>query len=93
MQAYNNLNNYHPDTHFLSWNMPGNDGITFHTIQEQDESKSIGAESLTVGSFATRGDNQGRGGGHGFGHGSRQGSGHGQSQTMDLSNIQCFRCH
>ena len=70
VQPYNDLNSYHPDTHFLSWNTPGNDDITFHTIQEQDESKSIGAESLTMGSFATQSDNQGRGGSCGFGCGS-----------------------
>ena len=59
VQAYNNLNNYCPNTHFLSQNITGNDGVAFHTIQEQDESKSIGAESLTMGSFATQGNNQG----------------------------------
>ena len=42
MQAYNDLNNYWPDTCFLSQNKPGNDGITFHTIQEQDESNQLG---------------------------------------------------
>ena len=64
--------------------MPGNDGITFHMIQEQDESKSIGVESLTVGAFVTQGDNQGRGGGHGLGCGSGCRPGHGQSWDNGL---------
>ena len=93
MQAYNNLNSHHPNTHFLSWNTPGNDGVTFHTIQEQDESNSIGVESLTVGYFATQGNNQGRGGCCGFACGSGRGSRCVQSSSMDLSKIQCFRCH
>ena len=86
------LNKYHPDTHyFLSQNMPGNDGIAFHSIQEQDESRPIGAESLTMGSFPTHGDTKGEevvvvlv-----IGHSGRQG----QFCTTDLSNIQCFCCH
>ena len=87
VRAYNNLNNYHLDTCFLTQNTPGNDGVTFHTIEEQDEFQSIGAESLTMGSFTTQGDNHGRGGGHGFGHGGLWGSG--QKSILNNRPVKC----
>ena len=61
IQAYNDLNNYRPDTRFMSWNPQVNDGVTFNTLETLEETSSVDDESLTISMFATQGQ-QHRGG-------------------------------
>ena len=108
VQAYNDLNNYQPDAHFISHNPQANDGVTFNTLDTLEETSSIDDESLTISTFATQGQQHGRGrGGQSSwtGHGrscsnntqnQTINSGHGvnaQARNMDLSHMQCFQCH
>ena len=61
IQAYNDLNNYWPDAHFMSQNPQANDGVTFNTLETLEETSSVDDESLTISMFATQGQQRGGG--------------------------------
>ena len=61
IQAYNDLNNYQPDVHFMSCNPQANNGVTLNTLETLEETASVDDESLTISTFATQGQQHGGG--------------------------------
>ena len=105
IQAYNELSNYQPDVHFMSWYPQAHDGVTFNMLETLEETASVDDESLTISTFATQGRQCGGGQGSWSGCRCRGGdsapthnanAGHGgnsQARNMDLSHVKCFWCH
>ena len=105
IQAYNELSNYQPDVHLMSWYPQAHDGATFNMLETLEETASVDDESLTISTFATQGQQCGGGRGSWSGCGCRGGdstpthnanAGHGgnsQVRNMDLSHVKCFWCH
>ena len=92
----------------MSHNPQSNDIVTFNTLDTLEETASVDDESLTISTFATQGQQYGRGQRgqsswtgciHGRGDKTQNqniSSGHGansQARNMDLSHVQCFRFH
>ena len=48
VQAYNDLNNYEPDAHYMSHNPQSNNIVTFNTLDTREETASVDDESLTI---------------------------------------------